>query len=87
MWAILIGTREAPGLVQWLRFLPKEGALAGQKLLAALRGRWAGLVYLATGWALLNSFSTSGFTTEMLSEPQTVSGGFSIGLQPLRLGL
>lgn len=42
VWAVLVGTREAPGFVQWLRFLPKEGALAGQKLLASLRGRWQG---------------------------------------------
>jgi|SRR5919199_665196 glycosyltransferase involved in cell wall biosynthesis len=42
VWAILIGNREAPGFVQWLRFLPSEGALAGQKLLASLRGRWQG---------------------------------------------
>jgi glycosyltransferase involved in cell wall biosynthesis len=39
-WAILVGTREAPGFLQWLRFLPKEGSLAGQKLVASLRGRW-----------------------------------------------
>jgi len=39
-WAILVGTRDAPGFVQWLRFLPKEGSLAGQKLRASLRGRW-----------------------------------------------
>ena len=39
-WAILVGTREAPGFVQWLRFIPKEGSLAGQKLQVSLRGRW-----------------------------------------------
>ena len=42
VWAILVGTREAPGFVQWLRFLPSEGTLSGQKLLASLRGRWDG---------------------------------------------
>jgi glycosyltransferase involved in cell wall biosynthesis len=42
LWAILVGTRSTPGFVQWLRFLPREGALAGQKLLAVLRGRWQG---------------------------------------------
>jgi cellulose synthase/poly-beta-1,6-N-acetylglucosamine synthase-like glycosyltransferase len=42
IWAIVIGTREAPGFVQGLRFLPIEGALAGQKLLASLSGRWQG---------------------------------------------
>lgn len=42
VWAVLVGTREAPGFVQWLRFLPKEGALAGKKLMTSLRGRWQG---------------------------------------------
>ncbi len=40
LWATFVGTRDAPGFLQWLRFLPKEGTLAGQKLLASLRGRW-----------------------------------------------
>ena len=39
-WATFVGTRDAPGFFQWLRFLPKEGTLAGQKLVASLRGRW-----------------------------------------------
>ncbi|TAD91084.1 MAG: glycosyltransferase [Oscillatoriales cyanobacterium] len=38
-WATFVGTRDAPGFLQWLRFLPKEGTLAGQKLVASLRGR------------------------------------------------
>ncbi len=42
VWAVLVGTRSMYGFVQWLRFLPREGALAGQKLLASLRGRWQG---------------------------------------------
>lgn len=42
VWAILVGTCEAPGVFQWLRFLPSEGTLAGQKLLASFRGRWQG---------------------------------------------
>ena len=42
LWAILVGTRSMYGFAQWLRFLPKEGALAGQKLLTTLRGRWQG---------------------------------------------
>ena len=40
IWATLVGTRDSLGFLQVLRFLPKEGALAGQKLLASLRGRW-----------------------------------------------
>jgi GT2 family glycosyltransferase len=39
IWAILVGTRSSPGLVQWLRFLPREGRLAGKNLRAALTGR------------------------------------------------
>jgi cellulose synthase/poly-beta-1,6-N-acetylglucosamine synthase-like glycosyltransferase len=42
VWAILFGTRDAMGFGQWLRFLPIEGSLAGQKWLASLRGRWQG---------------------------------------------
>lgn len=42
LWAILVGTRDAMGFVQWLRLMPSEGALAGQKWLASLRGRWQG---------------------------------------------
>jgi cellulose synthase/poly-beta-1,6-N-acetylglucosamine synthase-like glycosyltransferase len=42
MWAILVGTRTAPGFLQLLRFLPSEGLLGGKKLIASLRGRWQG---------------------------------------------
>lgn len=41
-WAIAIGTRDARGLLQWLRFLPKEGNLSSQKLWASWCGRWEG---------------------------------------------
>lgn len=40
LWALLIGTRDSLGLVQWLRLLPSQGKLAGKKLLASWRGRW-----------------------------------------------
>lgn len=43
IWSIVVGTREAVGLIQWLRFLPSEGLLAGKKLLASLSGRFSGL--------------------------------------------
>jgi len=42
VWAIAIGTTEAHGLLQWLRFLPKEGKVSGQKLWACWQGRWEG---------------------------------------------
>jgi cellulose synthase/poly-beta-1,6-N-acetylglucosamine synthase-like glycosyltransferase len=42
VWAVLIGTRGAPGLVQSLRFLPREGGSVGHKFLASIRGRWQG---------------------------------------------
>jgi glycosyltransferase involved in cell wall biosynthesis len=41
-WAIFIGTRDSFGLIQWLRFLPSQGQLAGKKWLTSLRGRWLG---------------------------------------------
>lgn len=39
LWAPLVGTREAPGVVQWLRFLPTQRAVASRKLAASLAGR------------------------------------------------
>ena len=42
-WATVVGTREAMGLIQWLRFLPSQGLLAGKKLIASWQGRWQGL--------------------------------------------
>ena len=42
LWAILVGTRDCLGLIQGLRFLPKQGQLALKKWLASLRGRWQG---------------------------------------------
>ncbi|ERT04731.1 glycosyl transferase 2 family protein [Lyngbya aestuarii BL J] len=41
-WAILVGTRGERGLIQWLRFLPTEGKVAGQKFLVSIRGHWQG---------------------------------------------
>ncbi len=41
-WAFLIGTREALGLVQLLRLLPREGELAYLKWLASVQGRIQG---------------------------------------------
>jgi glycosyltransferase involved in cell wall biosynthesis len=38
-WALLVGTRASPGVVQWVRFMPREGSLAGAKLRAAATGR------------------------------------------------
>lgn len=42
LWAVLIGTSASVGLLQCLRFLPREGMLAIEKYLAALQGRWQG---------------------------------------------
>jgi hypothetical protein len=51
-WAVLIGTRNAPGLVQWVRFLPSEGKVASAKLRAALAGRFK-------AWQTINSLRTA----------------------------
>lgn len=49
-WAVLIGTREALGIVQYLRLLPSEGAIAQRKWLASVKGRWQGLqTWFASG--------------------------------------
>ena len=42
LWSIFVGTRDSMGFIQWLRFLPTQGLLASQKLLASLQGRWEG---------------------------------------------
>ncbi|MBH8565022.1 glycosyltransferase [Nostoc sp. CENA67] len=42
LWAILVGTRDSFGFVQWLRLLPSQGQLATKKWLASWRGRWQG---------------------------------------------
>jgi cellulose synthase/poly-beta-1,6-N-acetylglucosamine synthase-like glycosyltransferase len=42
LWSIFIGTRDALGLVQWLRLLPSQGKLADKKWLASMRGRKQG---------------------------------------------
>jgi len=42
LWAIVVGTRSTYGFVQWMRFLPSEGGLAGRKLVASIQGRWQG---------------------------------------------
>ncbi len=42
LWAVAVGTREAVGFVQWLRFLPSQGSLSTEKWVASMRGRWQG---------------------------------------------
>ncbi|NJK34465.1 MAG: glycosyltransferase family 2 protein [Oscillatoriales cyanobacterium SM2_2_1] len=42
LWALAIGTSSAFGLVQWLRFLPRDAPLATQKLRLAWQSRWQG---------------------------------------------
>lgn len=42
IWAMLVGTREALGLVQWLRLSKSEGTWIVKKWLASIRGRWQG---------------------------------------------
>ena len=43
VWALAIGTRSKPGLLQWLRRVPREGRLANRSLSATLKGRREGL--------------------------------------------
>jgi glycosyltransferase involved in cell wall biosynthesis len=41
-WAIFVGTRKKPGLLQWIRLLPKYGVLAGRQWFASIQGLWQG---------------------------------------------
>lgn len=49
LWALLVGTRDSLGLIQWLRLLPSQGKIAGQKLLLSWRGRWLAHRQFVTG--------------------------------------
>jgi glycosyltransferase involved in cell wall biosynthesis len=40
LWALAVGTRAAPGLVQWVRFIAKGWPCPTQRLLASWQGRW-----------------------------------------------
>ena len=42
LWALLVGVRGTPGLVQVLRFLPTERETVLRRWLAAVQGRWQG---------------------------------------------
>lgn len=42
VWAVLIGTRAIPGIVQFFRFLPRERLLAWKKMICSLIGRYEG---------------------------------------------
>ena len=46
IWFILIGTRQARGIVQLLRFLPTEGLLTIYKWIASMHGRYKGVLTL-----------------------------------------
>ncbi len=58
LWAVLVGTRDSLGLVQWLRLLPSQGQLAGKKCLASLRGRWQ-------GWQTYQQFKIESLDNEL----------------------
>ncbi|MBW4603828.1 MAG: glycosyltransferase family 2 protein [Calothrix sp. FI2-JRJ7] len=42
LWAVLVGTRDAYGIVQVVRFFKSENTLALKKFVASLKGRWQG---------------------------------------------
>lgn len=42
LWAVLIGTRDAYGIVQVIRFFTLEKTIALEKFLASMKGRWQG---------------------------------------------
>lgn len=47
LWCILIGTRSARGLLQMVRFLPKEGSVSVGRWQAAMKGRWHAWQFLS----------------------------------------
>ncbi|PLZ08713.1 glycosyltransferase family 2 protein [Fischerella thermalis] len=60
LWATLVGTRKAFGLLQLLRFLPKEKTLAWQKWLASMQGR----TQAWQTWLSHHSFTSSAKTQQ-----------------------
>jgi cellulose synthase/poly-beta-1,6-N-acetylglucosamine synthase-like glycosyltransferase len=42
IWSVFVGTRKSFGLLQWLRFFPKEGELASKKWIVSMQGFWKG---------------------------------------------
>ncbi|PLZ84274.1 glycosyl transferase family A [Fischerella muscicola CCMEE 5323] len=60
LWATLVGTRTAFGLLQLLRFLPKEKTLAWQKWLASMQGR----IQAWQTWLSHHSFTSSAKTQQ-----------------------
>jgi glycosyltransferase involved in cell wall biosynthesis len=42
IWAVLVGTKDAYGIVQLLRFVGSERKIALQKFVASIQGRWQG---------------------------------------------
>ncbi len=43
IWTIMIGVSSARGFIQFLRFIPTEGLLSGQKMMSSFKGRWQGI--------------------------------------------
>lgn len=43
LWVFAVGSKSAPGFLQWLRLLPKDCRLAGTKWKAAVQGRIEGM--------------------------------------------
>ena len=70
LWAIVVGTRSTYGFVQWLRFLPREGALAGYKFLATLAGRWQGYQTWRRSAIASATFPVRDTLVRTLDEPQ-----------------
>lgn len=41
-WAVIVGSKSSPGLVQFIRILPSQKNIALRKVILALKGRWGG---------------------------------------------
>lgn len=70
VWTILIGTRRGFGIVQLLRFLPKEGSIAGKKWLLSMQGRYKGCLT----WLKNLAYSESNISSPNLSHNVQLHG-------------
>ena len=41
-WAVIVGSKSSPGVVQFIRILPSQKNVALKKVILALKGRWGG---------------------------------------------
>jgi cellulose synthase/poly-beta-1,6-N-acetylglucosamine synthase-like glycosyltransferase len=68
LWAIFVGTRKAFGIIQLLRFAPREKHLALKKWQASVQGRWQGWQSWQQSQSGSRSLNPSSFQTNQTAK-------------------